>query len=477
MKTPFAKASEGLKSGVVYTISTLFTRGLSIITVPIFTRLMSTEQIGIVNLYNSWYLLVSVVSTLSLTSGGFQLAMNKYKDRRDQYESSVLTITSLMSFIFLVAYILFREKLDAIIGLPESLMYLLIFGCFVSPAQDFWMARQRYEYKYKLSGSVSFITAIISSLASVIIVLLMARNGFEETAIGRLVVNFTVVYGVASFFWIYIMAKGKTFFNKEFWKFSLTLSIPLVGYSIAKQILDVSDRLMIDFFIGTSAVGIYGTLQSVSSISLVAWNAINASFIPYLFKNIDDRTKNKDISSHATMLLGLYSLIAILMTLFAPEIVKILATDKYYDSIYIMPPISAGICLTTVFNMYSNVLVYYKNTLAIMIPAIIAAAMKIILNYVFIPVYGYQAAAYTTLLSYIVLAIMEGIAATRIYKKINPGYEMLYNNRSIILMSFITISISLTSIFLYKITVLRYMLCFIALISIVFVYIKRKKCI
>lgn len=113
MKTPFAKASEGLKSGVVYTISTLFTRGLSIITVPIFTRLMSTEQIGIVNLYNSWYLLVSVVSTLSLTSGGFQLAMNKYKDRRDQYESSVLTITSLMSFIFLVAYILFREKLDA----------------------------------------------------------------------------------------------------------------------------------------------------------------------------------------------------------------------------------------------------------------------------------------------------------------------------------------------------------------------------
>ena len=475
MKKPLVRASNGLKSGVVYTISTLFTRGLSIITVPIFTRLMSTEQIGIVNLYNSWYLLVSVVSTLSLTSGGFQLAMNKFEDKRDQYESSVLTITSLMSLVLLAIYTLFREKLNTIIGLPDCLIYLLIFGCFVSPAQDFWMARQRYEYKYKLSGSISFFTAIISSLASVVIVLLMANNGFEETASGRLIVNFIVVYGVASFFWIYIMAKGKTYFDREFWKFSLSLSLPLVGYSIAKQILDVSDRLMIDYFIGTSAVGIYGTLQSVSSISLVAWNAINASFIPYLFKNMEDRTKIKDISSHATLLLSLYSLIAVLMTLFAPEIVKILATDEYYESIYIMPPISAGICLTTVFNMYSNVLVYYKHTLAIMIPAIIAAVMKIILNFIFLPMYGYQAAAYTTLLSYIALAIMEGIAATRIYKKINPRHKMLYNNKTIVFMSIFTILISLISVFLYKTTMLRYMISFIALACIIIVYTKKKR--
>ena len=53
----------GAKSAIVYTASSVFTRGLAIITVPIFTRLMTTEQIGVVNIYNSWYSLISAFAT------------------------------------------------------------------------------------------------------------------------------------------------------------------------------------------------------------------------------------------------------------------------------------------------------------------------------------------------------------------------------------------------------------------------------
>ena len=71
----------GVRSAVVYTTATVFSRGLAIITVPIFTRLMSTEQIGVVNLYNTWHGLISVVATLSLTSGGFAVAMKEYEKK------------------------------------------------------------------------------------------------------------------------------------------------------------------------------------------------------------------------------------------------------------------------------------------------------------------------------------------------------------------------------------------------------------
>ena len=73
------KMSDGVKSSIVYTLSSLFSKGLAIITVPIFTRLMSTGEIGVVNLFNSWYSMISVVATLALTSGGFQLALKEYK--------------------------------------------------------------------------------------------------------------------------------------------------------------------------------------------------------------------------------------------------------------------------------------------------------------------------------------------------------------------------------------------------------------
>lgn len=96
--------SESAKSAIVYTLSTVFSRGLAIITVPIFTRLMTTDQIGEVNLYNSWYSLISVVTTLSLTSGGYSVAMKEYPDKRDQYQSSVLSLTSLIALIIAIIY-------------------------------------------------------------------------------------------------------------------------------------------------------------------------------------------------------------------------------------------------------------------------------------------------------------------------------------------------------------------------------------
>ena len=89
----------GVKAAVVYTMASVFSRGLSMITVPIFTRIMSTSEIGMVNLYNSWYSLLNVIATLSLTSGGFQAAMKDFEGERDQYQSSVLTLTSMMAIV------------------------------------------------------------------------------------------------------------------------------------------------------------------------------------------------------------------------------------------------------------------------------------------------------------------------------------------------------------------------------------------
>lgn len=64
----------GVKAAAVYTLASVFSKGLAIITVPIFTRIMSTSEIGVVNLYNSWNSMLNAVVTLSLTSGGYSAA-------------------------------------------------------------------------------------------------------------------------------------------------------------------------------------------------------------------------------------------------------------------------------------------------------------------------------------------------------------------------------------------------------------------
>lgn len=415
IKQKIQKMSESTKSAIVYTLSTVFSRGLAIITVPIFTRLMTTEQIGEVNLYNSWYALISVVATLSLTSGGYSVAMKEYPDKRDQYQSSVLSLTSIIAILIAMVYCIAPAFWSELLGLPNGLMILMLLGFLVAPARDFWLARQRYEYKYKLSGFVMIGSAILASVISVVAVITANNKGYNNIAEVRLYSNYLVVYGAAAIIWLALITKGKTFYNKEFWNLSLSLSIPLVGYSIAAQILSVSDRMMISQMVNNSAVGIYSTLYTVSSLSLMLWQAIHASFVPYLFQNIEKNVKGVKTISSQIMLI--YAVMAVMMTYMAPEIVRILATEEYYEAIYIMPPIAAGVFFTAFANIYSDTAVYYKKTKYVMYPAIVAAVMNLILNYIFIGMFGYMAAAYTTLFSYIVMALCQGLWARKLCKE------------------------------------------------------------
>lgn len=466
----------GFKSAIVYLFATVLTRGLAIITTPIFTRIMTTDQVGMVNLYSSWYSMITVVSTLALTSGGFSIALREFEKERDQYVSSVLSLTSIVAIGLALVYSFSITFWNDVTGLPTHLMLLLLFGLLVAPARDFWLSRQRFEYRYKLSGTVTVFSAIFASGLAVAAVLYANNIGYSDIASVRLFANYFIIYGVAFIIWMSIFWQGRCFYSSKYWRFSLQLSLPLIGYSIASQILSVSDRMMISKMVGNSAVGIYGTLYTVSSLSLMVWTAINSSFEPYLYQNMENpKSKIKKLSMS---MLGMYSLAAILLVYLAPEIVRILATEEYYKGIYIMPPVAGGVYFIAVSNLYSDILVYLKRTKLIMVSSAIAATLNVILNYIMIETYGYMAAAYTTLLSYVVMAVLLSIWANREFKKHITEVDFVYDNKLILAMSIVTLVISLFAISVYDYGIVRYTVAAVFLILTVLYgihYLKENK--
>ena len=476
MKKIIISIPAGFKSAIVYLFATVFTRGLAIITTPIFTRIMTTDQVGMVNLYSSWYSMITVVSTLALTSGGFSIALREFEKERDQYVSSVLSLTSNVAIGLALVYSFSITFWNDVTGLPTHLMLLLLFGLLVAPARDFWLSRQRFEYRYKLSGTVTVFSAIFASGLAVAAVLYANNIGYSDIASVRLFANYFIIYGVAFIIWLSIFLQGRCFYSSKYWRLSLQLSLPLIGYSIASQILSVSDRMMISKMVGNSAVGIYGTLYTVSSLSLMVWMAINSSFEPYLYQNMENpKSKIKKLSMS---MLGMYSLAAILLVYLAPEIVRILATEEYYKGIYIMPPVAGGVYFIAVSNLYSDILVYLKRTKLIMVSSAIAATLNVILNYIMIETYGYMAAAYTTLLSYVVMAVLLSIWANREFKKHITEVDFVYDNKIILAMSIVTLVISLFAISVYDYGIVRYTVAAVFLILTVLYgiyYLKESK--
>lgn len=463
-----------VKSATVYTLSSVFSRGLAIISMPIFTRIMSSADIGVVNLYTSWYSMISIVSTLALTSGGYSLAMKEFDGERDAYESSVLTLTTIMALVIGGGLVLLSPWVSPTIGLSPQLIFLMAFGLLVMPAWDFWNLRQRFEYKYKLSFALSVGSAVLATAASVGAVLLVSSQPELNVKLSeaRLTANYLVVYGLSAVMWILLMARGKRFYDRRFWKFSLNLSLPLIGYSIASQVLSVSDRVMISSMVGDAETGVYGVLYSASSIALFLWSAINSSFIPYLFRNIDTEG-HRGVRNVSTLLLAVFALVSVLISWLGPEIIKVLATDEYLTAITLMPPIAAGVFLTSISNLYSNILVYYKKTKYIMFAAIAAAVVNVALNLVAIPLFGYGAAAYTTLTSYIILAVSQWAWATKACRE-RGRMVSVYEDGKLGALSLACIAATMAGIILYQTNVLRYAACAALLVLVAFLSVKAK---
>ena len=71
------------KVSLAYTICTILQKSLSFITLPLFTRLLTTEQYGQYSIYTSWMGIITILISLNLPYGSFSTAMVKYEDRRN----------------------------------------------------------------------------------------------------------------------------------------------------------------------------------------------------------------------------------------------------------------------------------------------------------------------------------------------------------------------------------------------------------
>ena len=143
-----------------------------------------------------------------------------------------------------------------------------------------------------------------------------------------------------------------------------------------------------------------------------------------------------------------------------------------------MPPVAGGVYFIAVSNLYSDILVYLKRTKLIMVSSAIAATLNVILNYIMIETYGYMAAAYTTLLSYVVMAVLLSIWANREFKKHITEVDFVYDNKLILAMSIVTLVISLFAILVYDYGIVRYTVAAVFLILTVLYgiyYLKESK--
>lgn len=383
------------KAGTFYFIGNVFNKGIAFFTVPVFTRILSTSDYGIVTTYNSWIGILSMIMGFALHMS-VRMAAIDYKEKLDDFMSSIILFICLSS----LGSIAIVTSIMKLFHVNTSIVLVLIcmFQASATATIEDYSSYLMMQYRYKARTAFMILPNLMSVMASIFTITIILNDNLY---LGRIVPTAAIITLFGAIVVVLVMKKGKFRINKEYIKYAMAISAPLILHGIALNILSQSDRIMITSLADAAQTGIYSLIYNFSMIATVITTTLEGIWVPWFINKLKVGSRDEiKIVARDYIHFMTYAMVSLILV--APEVVKILANRNYWEGISIIPPVVLSNFVIFAYSLYVNIEHYYKKTPYITCNTVIAAVSNIILNFIFIPRYGYVAAAYTTLASYII---------------------------------------------------------------------------
>ena len=464
LKSEYDELSINVKTSFWFVASAFFQRGVTVITTPIFTRLMTPSEYGEFSVFYSWYGIITIIVTLNLFFGVYVRGLVKYEDEKKIFSSSMEGLVLVLIIIWLSIYLIFSKIFNECFSLSTTQILCMFLIIWSNSAFCFWAAEQRVDLNYKILITISIVAVITTPVFQIILIFFI-----EDKVTAR-------IYGmtfVNAFLYIPLFVKqmkaGKVFYSKKYWMYALSFNIPLIPHYLSQTVLNSADRLMINHMIGTREAGIYSLAYSISQIMAIFNSSLMQTIEPWLYKKIRDKQVH-EISKVEYPSFTLIAIVNLMLIAFAPDIIKIFAPTAYYDAIWIIPPVAMSVFFQFTYTFFAVFEFYYEKTQYITLATTGGAVLNIFLNYLFLKRYGYYAAGYTTFICFVLYAVFHYCFMVKLIKKYHPD-EKVYNLKILLSIAVFFLSIGFLLLTTYSYLIIRYGV--IMLMFVIFV-IKKK---
>lgn len=401
-----------VKMGSMYFIGNMFDKAIAFITIPIFTRLLSTTDYGIVSTYVSWVGILAIIVGLSLGSS-VRTAVVDFKNKLGDYISSITFLSLLVGFFFLILSVPLGNIIT--LGVDRNLLVLCVVQAIMLNVGTTVQMRLMMEESYIKRTLLTTMPNLITAILSILFIIGMESDKYMGRIYAYVLVSSIV--GLALIVYIYI--NGRKLYDKGYWNYGLSFSLPLIFHSLSVIVLAQSDRIMITGMVNASETGIYSLIYSFSLSVLAVSTTLENVWIPWFTRKMEE--KNREIIKLVSKpYIELMTLISIAVMFIAPEVLAILAPPSYASGYVMVPPIVVATAVMFFTSTFIDLEYYKKKTKHIAFNTMAAATINIVLNFFLIPRYGTIAAAYTTLAAYLVSFYMHYNYSERIEPGLFP---------------------------------------------------------
>lgn len=385
-------------------LSILLLQGISFISAPLFSRLLSTEGYGNLSSFSIW---ANVLSTVLSLQTGVTIANARVEfpeEEQRAYQSSVMCLSMLSFAIGGVLIALLAGPISWALKMERWLLALLLAQAFGTFGVNFLSSKFTYEFQADRNMLLSVFMAVASMGTALVLVLNFPQ---EQRYLGRILGNALVYALVALVGGVWILARGKRFFSARYWKFCLMLGCPLVFQNLAYNILGSSDILMLKQMTAAGDSGIYSLAFNLSGIMFTIYGALNNSWVPFFFDDMK-RKKREQVARQGEHFLELFTVLSVGFVLLVREVYHVYADRDFWPGLVLIPIFTGSYYLNALCTFPVNFELFHKKTGVVAGATIVSALANLALNYVFILRFGMIGAAVATLLSHgLQLAIHE----------------------------------------------------------------------
>lgn len=415
------------KQTLVYGLSGVSLQLVGLITLPIFGRVFSPSDYGVLELATVGSSVAVTLVDAGMTSAS-QRSFYDYDDtridRRRSIISTALLFSTALAFLCAIVVILARDPISRWLFDGEEHDTLVIVVALSLPLINAAnLARQTMRLRFRAWRFVisAALAAGVSAAVGVLAVTVFDA-GVTGVFVGIIAGNaLSMAYGL-------VVIRGDL--SRSFSRFHLSrmlwFGVPLIPTALALWGLAFLDRIMLSRLSTLDEVGQYAIANRVASVLTLAVVAFTTAVGPQLFALYStDRQLEKFIRARVlTYLTVVLCFGGLWLALFAQQIVRIVAPgyDRAYEAVGLL---LLSIVLFAASGLTMAGISYTRRSAYFAVGAGIALVVHVGLNFALMPSIGMLGAAVSTLAAYGLLAVFYLVVSQRLYPTRYEGRKVL----------------------------------------------------
>jgi O-antigen/teichoic acid export membrane protein len=404
------------KQAIVYGVSGIALQVVGVITLPIYGRVFSHSQFGVLELATT----VSAVG-LALVDAGFASAAQRsfydYSDETPEQRRSVIftaiAFTSAVAVAIALALSLARGPASdwLLNGRGRGVLLAVAVSLPLVNAATFLRETMRLRFRAWHYVGSSVLASLVAAGVGVAAVVAFDR-GVAGVFLGVIVGNaLAALYGIA-------VVRGDLGVRPSGYELRkmLAYGLPLVPVALAMWAIALVDRIMLNKLGSLADVGQYAVANRISNVLLLGVTGFVLAFGPYVFSLYSqDQELEKAVRGKTLTYLTVCLCVAgLALTLFAREVVSLVAPsfDSAYQAVGLLTLSVVAFGISTVVMAGISIM---RRTKVLAVLAVAVAVVNIGLNFALIPPFGMVGAAVATAVSFVLLAGLHYRVAQRYY--------------------------------------------------------------